>query len=154
MKHPTPKKYSNLAHWKRWFLISAALILCTTALAKLVSAMGQALVLQEVDPIFGLSFTLLLSAVGLVEFAVGVLCLSRKHQQLATVLTAWLGISIITYRFGLWWIGWQKSCHCLGDFTDAIGIPASEADNFMKVILVYLTIGAFTLLVGPKTQPT
>jgi len=147
------RNISNHTYRKRWFLISAALILCTTALAKLVSATGQASVLQEIDPIFGLPFTVLLFGVGMIELTVGALCLSRKHQQLATVLTAWLCISFITYRFGLWWIGWQKPCHCLGNFTDAIGIPASVADILVKMILVYLTVGTFFLLSGPKNQP-
>ena len=152
MRNHLPRNPSEVSVWRRSFLISVSFILVMTAMAKLVSAAGQAAILNELDPIFQLPFSTTMVGAGILELLVGVLCMSRKHQSLALSLTVWLSISFVTYRFGLWWIEWQRPCHCLGSLTEGIRISASMADNTMKVILFYMLGGSLTLLMQSTIQ--
>ena len=57
-----------------------------------------------------------------------------------------------TYRIGLWWIGWQKPCSCLGNLTDALHISPQVADNVMKGLLAFMLIGSVSLLILHQRQ--
>jgi hypothetical protein len=85
-------------------------------------------------------------AVGALELMVACVCMSIWHKTLPIVLIAWASTMILAYRLGLWWIGWQAPCHCLGSFTDAIGVSAEAADGIMKIVLSYLLIGSYGIL--------
>jgi hypothetical protein len=130
-----------------WFVASAALILATTGLAKVWSALGSSNLLAVVDPIVGVKFGQLLLAIGVVEIVVALVCFLSKRQTLALALVAWISTNFVVYRFSLWWMNWKKPCSCLGNLTDALHIRPETADNIMKIVLSYLLIGSYGLLI-------
>jgi hypothetical protein len=129
-----------------WFAPSAAIILATAGIAKTWSAFGHAKYLLVTDPITRIQFGHLMLAVGILEVIIACICLFSKLQVLSLALVAWLATGFVLYRFGLWLLGWQKPCSCLGNLTDALHIPPQTADMAMKIILAYLLIGSYANL--------
>ena len=130
----------------QYFILTVGAILGLTGIAKVWSGLGTAKVLSVADPITGITFGHLMLLVGMVEIVVALLCFFGKSLKLGVVLVAWLATSFLLYRFGLWWIGWNKPCSCLGNLTGALHIPPQTADTAMKMILAYLLIGSYASL--------
>lgn len=128
------------------FIRSGAILLLLTATAKLVSAFGHSRILLDTDPIFGISFKSLFLLCGSTEMGIAFVCLFYHKLLLRTFLLAWLAVCFLAYRIGLHWIGYQKSCKCLGDVTDALNISPQTADIAMKTVLVYLLTGSCGIL--------
>lgn len=130
----------------RPFCVSSGIIFFITGMAKLLSAYGKAKILNYTDPILGIQFGHLLFAAGIIELAVAAICLMSKSHFAQTAVTAWLASSLLTYRLGLFWIGWHRPCPCLGNLTDSLHIPPQTADTAMKIILAYLLLGSYGTL--------
>ena len=128
------------------FIFSAGVLLLITAVAKIVSANGDARILQMPDPVLAISFRHIFWIVGIVELLVVYVCLFDRHLELQSALVGWLATSFILYRCGRWWVGYYKPCSCLGNLTDALHIPPQTADTAMKIILAYLLIGSYATL--------
>jgi hypothetical protein len=138
------KKYGSVM--MRNFIRSVGILLFITAIAKFVSGAGSARVLQTTDPLLSISFQYVFWLVGAVELIVALICLFGKKLGLQAAFVAWLATSFLLYRIGLVWVGYHKSCSCLGNLTDSLHIPPQTADTAMKIILVYLLIGSFVTL--------
>lgn len=132
--------------WTKGFIYTAGAVLLITAAAKLVSAGGDARILQRPDPVFGISFRSLFFLVGTFEMAVAAFCFFGNRRGIQAALVAWLGTSFLLYRLGLWWVGYPAPCPCLGSLTGALHIPQGAADMVMKVLLVYLVAGSYASL--------
>jgi hypothetical protein len=128
------------------FIISAALLLFLTAVAKIWSAFGHAKLLEEIDPITNITFRNLLLMVAIAELAVAGVCFFGKSKTLALGLIAALATNFFVYRLALWKVGWTKPCSCLGNFAQALHLPPELTDNVMKVTLLYLLIGSYGIL--------
>jgi hypothetical protein len=128
------------------FCNSAGAVLIFTSVAKMWSALGSAKLLSTIDPIVGTQFRYLMIFVSGIEIIVARVCWSNRSRKLAIAMVAWLSTCFFLYRFGLWWIGWQSPCACLGNFTDALHISPQLADNIMKGVLAYLLIGSYGIL--------
>lgn len=61
-------------------------------------------------------------------------------------LLVWIGSVFLVYRIGLWWVGFEGSCRCVGNLGDVFGISAETADWIAKGILVYLLVGSVAIL--------
>lgn len=125
------------------FLMSAGFLLAFTGIAKLVSSAGGAPILRMPDPILAIPFRYVLLIVGIVEVAIGCLCICDKRIILHAAALVWLTTSFLVYRVGLYWVGYQNPCSCLGNLTDALHIPPSTAELIMKLVLVYLLSGSY-----------
>jgi hypothetical protein len=130
----------------KFFLFSAGVVLLITATAKIISSFGNARILQNADPLFGVSFHNLFLAVSSIEVVAALVCFCSKKILLQAGLVAWLATAFIAYRLSLVWIGYHKPCSCLGNLTDALHIPPQIADTAMKIILAYLLIGSYATL--------
>lgn len=131
----------------KWFVLSSGFVLALTGIAKAWSSFGSTKVLAVGDPIIGLPFRWLLLTVGVLELIIAGVCFFNKNKRLAVLLVAWLATNFLTYRVGLWWMGWHRPCGCLGSLTDALHISPQTADNIMKVVLAYLLIGSYGILI-------
>jgi len=127
----------------RW---SAGLLFLVTAIAKLVSASGSARILQNPDPLLGISFRTVFWIVGGIETIIALFCFFGKRRALQSGLIAWLCTNFVIYRLGLTWVGYHKPCSCLGNLTDALHISPETADTAMKIVLGYLLISSYTSL--------
>jgi len=130
----------------KYFVISAGVIFAITAAAKLVSAMGDARILNHADPLLGLKTRHVLAGVGAVEAALAAFLFFSRNAWLKLSLTAWMATNFLVYRLGIWWLDAPKPCGCLGTVTDALPLSPRMVDYGMKGILAYLLIGGFTLI--------
>ncbi len=126
----------------RLFVTSAAVVLLTTAFAKAVSALGDAGILNGPDPIFGVDLRTTLLVAATLESVVAWVCLRATRLSLQIELVLWLSTVFALYRVGLWVVGYDQPCHCLGTMTDALHISPGAADLGMKIVLSYLLIGS------------
>jgi hypothetical protein len=140
----------SMAHMPiKLFRVSAGIILAITGMAKVVTVLaGHAKLFDVADPIIGVHFRYLMFGAGALELAVASVCFSNKLQTLTLTLIAWLAISLLIYRVGIWGEGWHRPCSCLGNLTDAIHVSPQIADNIMKGVLAYLFIGSYGILLN------
>jgi hypothetical protein len=129
------------------FLFSAGLIFAITGMAKIYSSFGSAKALLEPDPIFGVQFRHLMFAVGVVEIGASAFCIASARTRTAALLVAWLSCLFLFYRLGVWWLGWQVPCRCLGTLSDSLHLAPATVDNLMKIVLAYLLVGSVVCLV-------
>jgi hypothetical protein len=61
-------------------------------------------------------------------------------------LLLWIASVFLVYRIGLWRVGFEGSCRCLGNVGDVFGISAETADWIAKGILLYLLVGSGAIL--------
>ena len=118
------------------FVASAGGILLVTGLAKVISAIGHARVLDAPDPLFGIPLRLVLLLVGQAELFIAFFCLFTKLRNFSLLAVAWVSSNFLVYRLGLWFIDWHQPCGCLGNLTDLLHISPRLADNTMKVMRV------------------
>jgi hypothetical protein len=126
---------------------TAALLLMLTAAAKILAASSEAGILGQADPLFGLLSmrqSMLLAAA--LEITVVVHVLRTPDILRKAVLLLWIGSVFLVYRIGLWWVGFEGSCRCLGNLGDVFGISAETADWIAKGILGYLLVGSAAIL--------
>jgi len=138
-----PEKAAKLI---RLFVKVAGFLLLVTAIAKLISSMGEARILKELDPVVHITFKMLFMSVGLCELIIALFCILTDKIKLQVICLAWLSTGFLLYHFAIWWIGYRKPCPCLGNLTDALHIPPQTADTAMKIILAYLLIGSYATL--------
>jgi hypothetical protein len=118
-----------------WFVRSAAAVLALTALVKLVAATGEGRILAQPDPlltIFSNRQMMVLAAL-LEAFVVGLILWERDRLR-QVALVAWIGTGFLMYRAGLWWVGYEGACSCLGNVTRTIGLSPAMEDLGVKVL--------------------
>jgi hypothetical protein len=130
----------------RVFLSLAGSVLAVTGLAKSFSAVGPARALDASDPLFSVPFRELLLMVGLIEVFIAFFCLFTDKRRQSVLAIAWISTCFLTYRFGLWFIGWHRPCGCMGNLTDLLHLSPHAADNIMKGVLAFLLLGSYRIL--------
>lgn len=134
----------------RWFTISAGCILLVTGMAKVISALGKAPILEVPDPIFSLSNRKVFLGVAVVEIMIAIYCLRGKKLPRKALLIGWLAACFMLYRFGLFWINYRQPCGCLGTMTDVLHLSPQQADSALKCIVAYLAAGSVVTLLLSK----
>jgi len=122
------------------------MILLLTSLAKIISGFGNARILQLPDPLLGMTYRYVLMGVGAIELVIAAVCFSPMRVGLKAGLVSWLATGFVFYRFGAWWVGYNKPCKCMGNLTDALHISPEITEAAMKIILAYLLIGSYAIL--------
>jgi hypothetical protein len=130
----------------RLYLLAAAAILGITGLAKLLTLTGSTTLLKVADPIFGISFHLLLLAVGILEIAIAGFCLFSRRHLLSTAMVASIASSFLAYRAGASFTDWKRPCGCLGNLTDVLHLSPQAADAISIGMLGFLLIGSYGFL--------
>lgn len=125
------------------FAYSAGLLLGLLAISKAFMSADEGKVLGLLDPIFQIPFRKLLWAVVVIELVVAVFCCLRRPILHKVLTIAWIATLFFGYRFGLWWIGYEKPCLCLGSLTTALAISTGTADVIAETLLVYLLVGSY-----------
>lgn len=146
MTSGTGHRKSHAKSCSHVFVLIAGAVLLISGAGKLWSAFGEMKLLDVADPILAIQFRYLMLAAGVAELVIAFVCLFTQKTQLATLCVAWLGTGFLMYQLGLWWMDWERPCHCLGNFAEALHISPQLADNIMKVVLAYLLIGSYGLL--------
>jgi hypothetical protein len=131
-----------------WFFASALTILVLTAMAKGIAASGAVRILAHPDPLLGILTNRQTMIVAIVLEVLVVGLVVREHDTTRkAAMVAWISSVFLAYRAGLWSIGYQGSCSCLGNVTDTLGISPGAADLMSGAMLAYLLIGSYWILV-------
>jgi|APCry1669189204_1035204.scaffolds.fasta_scaffold05743_2 hypothetical protein len=130
-----------------WFAVSAGAIFLVTGSAKILGSFGHAPILNFTEPVSGLPFRLVMSAVGTLEIVLSPFCLLLLgSKRFALRLVAWVATCFCVYRISLWFIGWKTPCQCMGSLTDALHLSPASADLLARVLLGYLLFGSYSIL--------
>ena len=140
---PRPMSRPDLANW---FRLSAGTILALTAVAKLLSLISGAKILETPEPFVGIPFRYVMLGAGALELGAALVCFLSRNRVLALGMVAWVATMIALYRVNLWWLDWRMPCGCLGTFTDILHLSPGQADTIMRAILGYLLLGSYALL--------
>jgi hypothetical protein len=136
----------------RLFLMSAGWLLLLTAIIKFMSAMQEVRVLGQPDPLLDfLSTRQLLALTALLEAGVAAVILWAGRAVAASeklLLVLWLAMMFLLYRLGLWWIGHQGGCSCMGNAAQWLGASPATLDIAAKVLLAYLLLGSLAFLMA------
>jgi hypothetical protein len=135
----SPKNAGRLA---MWFIHSAGVILLVTGLAKIYSSVGEAKVLEVIDPIFRITFRQLMVATGMIELVVACFCFFNHSSNFRLAAVVWISASFLLYRGGLWSMHWRRPCPCLGTLTDQFHISTDKVDSIMLFLASYLFFGS------------
>ncbi len=124
----------------RFFLSTAASILIITGLIKVLSLFGSAGMLAVKDPVFGISFGILMPLVGVTEIAVGTLVLFCRNGLVASVLILWMSIEFVAYRFFSAELRPGSYCPCLGSLGEYLGLSQAQATHAALRFCIFLLI--------------
>jgi hypothetical protein len=136
--------------FERLFRWSAALLLLSTAAAKLISAGGHATILDLPDPLLALPNRQLLVLVALIEVIIGAALLSRLSVQTKYLIVAWLSSNFILYRLGLHMLSPGKPCPCLGTITERLHWNPDQVNTVLWGIALYLLAGSIGVLTSGR----
>jgi hypothetical protein len=128
------------------YSFTVGVILLLTAIAKFISASGNAHILNSHDPSLGIQYNHLLLIAAICELFVSIVCLLSRHTFMKVTLIAWLSTIFAIYRFTVFWLNVPKPCPCLGTLTEALHISPQTANTTMEIILVYLFVGSYAAL--------
>lgn len=131
---------------KTSFLYSVVGILFFTAIAKLVSALGNAPILDTPEPVLGFSYRQLLLMAGALEALVVVIILVARKPVVKLSAVAWLICVFMVYRIGSYAIDTSSYCPCLGTLTEMLAISPKTADRLTFWLAIYMLTGSFGLL--------
>ncbi|SRR6266536_4832447 len=138
----------------RGFLKTASVLFVFTGFAKVLSALGEARILAQHDPIFDfLTNRQLIFVAGAMELSVGALIFSWPKILPRLCLVAWVSTLFLAYRTGLLAIGYHGSCPCLGTVADFTHLSPKAIDLVLKAILGYLLAVSFALLLRARIAP-
>jgi hypothetical protein len=129
------------------FVGSVVVVLAVTAILKIVSATGEAPILAQSDPLLAYfsNRQMMLLAAFLEALVLGLIL--WEHDRLRQVaLVAWIGTGFLMYRAGLWWVGYEGACSCLGNVTRTVGLSPAMEDLGVKILLGYLLLGSYSLI--------
>jgi hypothetical protein len=131
-----------------WFARTAVVVLAVTAVLKLVAATGEGRILAQPDPFLAFfSNRQIMVLAALLEAFVVSLILWEGDRLRQAALVAWIGTVFLMYRAGLWWVGYEGACPCLGNVTRSIGLSPAMEDLGVKVLLGYLVLGSYFVVV-------
>jgi hypothetical protein len=130
----------------RLFIFLSGMVLLTTGVAKLASAVGSAPILYSVSPIIPLSFRHLMVTVGMLEVMIGLYCTVCSSRPASVFMIAWISSAFLAYRISLWAINWKVPCPCMGSLTSALHLTPKTADRIMKIILTCLLVGSYSII--------
>src|SRR4051794_7454944 len=114
---------------RKWFVRSVACILTLTALAKLVSASGEAKILNYPDPIFSVKYSIMLFGTAAIELCCVGLFLSKCQAFAKSWIICWLGFPFLLYRVTVVLLGEKRLCPCLGNITDRVHLAPLLVNN-------------------------
>lgn len=109
-----------------WFFYSSGALLGFTGMAKCISSLGHAGMLDAKDPLFRISFRYLFQLAGTGEVVGALICFANARLRLRAQLIAWIATNLLVYRGALLWIGYDRPCNCLGNLTDSHPSPCTH----------------------------
>ena len=102
------------------------------------------------DPLLVISMPIVFWITGVVELAVGLVCLFGERASLKPPLILWLAMVFLTYQLGLFWTVGRRSFHGYwGNLADTFHFSPDAACWILMAAFVYLLIGSIVSLLSP-----
>ncbi|MGO8931300.1 MAG: hypothetical protein ACLQU3_30965 [Limisphaerales bacterium] len=146
MRQHLPKFRQAFALCSDVFVASTGVAVWFCGVAKLISGLGTARALEQVDVIFHIRVRLLLFLVASIEFLVVLGLITLRSRTKRFVLIQWLSLCFLIYRLGLRWLGFTGFCPCLGTVTERLPFSPKVLDSLLLWAVLYMLIGSTTLL--------
>ena len=141
---------SNSNRTQSIFIFGAAIILCVTGVAKLLSAFfANEILLNQDHILFPLTNKSVYFLAGICEGIGTVYLLMEKSKAPRFFFLTSLGTLFGFYRAGLFWVG-EKSCGCLGTMADWMSLPEWAVNASLNAAVAYLTLGGAYFLLKEK----
>ena len=132
---------------KKVFIGSSAIILFVTAGIKLFAVFSNVPYMTLNDPIFQfLNNRSMMLLAAFTELILGVFLLLRCSGFVKLWSLVWLALLFLSYRFGLWLIGFSSPCPCLGGAMNWLGMKPASADTVAKWIIGYFLVFGLVFL--------
>lgn len=109
-------------------------------LSKMIAVLGHAQILTEPNPIIPLSNRGAYALAAGLELMVGTYSIASGGNERSALLMGWLGLSLLTYRVGLWWADYVTPCGCLGFAGDILHISPNVAELVTNVLIAMLLV--------------
>ncbi len=132
---------------QRYLLVTAAVILLTTALLKLI---GLAIFEGSIghDPLCSfLTIRQTLSISVCLELSVALSILTVGPTWVRAGLLAWLATLFVTYRLGLWWVHYNGPCRCAGPLSDWMPGRTGAVRLLTKAAVGYLLAAGYGMVI-------
>ena len=126
-----------------WLVPASGLLFVVVGLAKVASVFGELELLGKPDPVFGFMWWELMVVAGLVEIAVGLVCLLGKSRLFRAGSLLFLGSELLLYRGMYWGAGAKGSCPCWGGLLEWVGMDRGEGNWMATSVLVYTLLAGF-----------
>jgi hypothetical protein len=120
-----------------WFVRCVAVVFGVTAILKLHLLVTSPFQSLGVHMLFDLPSATVMTLVSGLEIALAAVCFSRLSILIKTFSAYWLVCSIGAYRAGVWYLGLDSDCGCLGGLGKAIGVAYK---NINEITAAFLTI--------------
>jgi len=153
----------DMKHAVKAFFSLSVVMLLAAATFKLLSLSGHARILDQPDPILGLTNRWMYLVIGVVELLVVMYILFGRSRMAKSALLLWLGSNFAVYRLAHWWLAVPEPCACLGRATDWLPSIKAFVHPTLQGIVGFLIVGGAVSLwwhwrteaVGarPLTQP-
>ena len=134
-------KFACFVH--RWLVPAAGVLFVVVGLAKVASVFGGAELLGKPDPVFGFMWRELMVVAGLVEIAVGLVCLLGKSRLFRAGSLLFLGSGLLMYRGMYWGAGAEGACPCWGGLLEQVRTDHGKENWMAASILVYILLAGF-----------
>jgi hypothetical protein len=139
------------SRWQLWFVGSTFCLLVATGVVKIVSALSEVKLLGAPDPLFGfLSNRQVAFLAGVAELAVAWFIGSNQSLSRKAGVLAWLCVCLLAYRGGLWLVGFNGFCGCLGNMSSWLNTDPAIVERLADAFLVYMCLGTTTVLVSDQ----
>jgi hypothetical protein len=143
----SPGVTASPRRFQQVFVTGVAVFLALTGGVKLVSIMQETRALGAPDPLFsGLTVRQVLLAAAALELGVAAVLFRHRPARWAPGLILWLVAVFGAYRLGLWAMGFQGHCGCLGHLFDRLPGLEVWADRVMLAALFVMGVGAIGCL--------
>jgi len=123
------------------FCRGSSVILFFTGLVKLITILGEDTLLSRPNLVFAfLSNRQVFFVAATLELAIARNLLLHRGNVMKLRLTACLSTLLVAYRFWLWLVGYNGSCHCLDTFKGNLRIDPGLAQVLTNILLLYLLL--------------
>jgi hypothetical protein len=129
----------STSRYRRHFIIESSIILLTTGLLKLHDVLSSGAIINASNPIFPLPNNVILISASIIEMLIAGYLICASDIRIKLGLITYIGGVFCAYRLALAFIGYKKTCGCLG----RLGLWLSISSHYEAYILTFVSICMF-----------
>lgn len=135
----------NAVALQKAFIVCSCIILLLTVFAKFFSINSSLKLLDYSDPIFGLPNRILMLIAACFEAVVILFCFLPFETKLKCALVGFSGSVFLAYRLGLFVVGFEGWCACLGNFGAPLFFDPALQSYSLSLVAAIMCVGGIVL---------